>query len=340
MKKNHKDYLVIRPSSRSLGFSLIEMMIAMTIGLMLIGALATVVIGVSKSAKSNDKTAELQNNGRYAMDIMKRDLQHAGHHGLTGADINPPITTIAVTSDCASSFAINLKQYIWGTNNANSYGATCIPNYQANTDTIVIRYASLAATPSTPSAAPDLTVAGRTTNSVLFRSAYGVGAMYQGVGAPTSVDQLPQQDHNLETHFYYVSPFTVSATELPVVPSLRRVVLGPDGAMLDELVASGVEQLQVQYGVLDANGNTEYLDATSVDASASGTTTAKTNWDRVRSVRIWISSRNMNAEESTYINPLFNMGDQTATSLAATAVADGTQHHRRQLFTTTVQLRN
>lgn len=340
MKNSQKNYLVIKLSSRVLGFSLIEMMIAMTIGLMLIVALAAVVIGASKSAKSNDKTAELQNNGRYAMDIMKRDLQHAGHHGLTGADINPPITTITVTSDCANSFAINLKQYIWGTNNTNLYGGTCIPNYQANTDTVVIRYASLAATPSTPSAAPDLTVAGRTANSVLFRSAYGVGALYQGVGAPSSVDQLPQQDHNLETHFYYVSPFTVSATELPVVPSLRRVVLGPDGTMVDELVASGVEQLQMQYGVLDANGNTEYFNATGVDANASGTTTAITNWDRVRSVRIWISSRNMNAEESSYTHPLFDMGDQTSATLAATAVADGTAHHRRQLFTTTVQLRN
>ncbi len=319
------------------GFSLIEMMIALTIGLMLIAALTAVVMSGSRSNSSNDKTAELQNNGRYALDVIKRDLQHAGHHGLTGADVSAGAVT--VNNDCASGFAANLSQYIYGLNNSNPYSATCIPDYVANTDIVVVRYLSLSAAPSTPGVGPTIALPW-TDQTVFFRSAYGVGGMFQGASAP-GFSNSPQEDHTVETHVYYISPFTVSATENPLIPALWRVVLTPDGAMTRELVASGIEQLQLQYGVLSTTGNIQYLNANDVDTSTSGTTPAtpppnQKPWDRVRSVRIWLSSRNSTPEAGgAYINPGFAMGD-----LTPAAVVLGTESYRRQLFTSTIQLRN
>ena len=59
------------------GFSLVEMMVSITIGLMIIAALTGVLASNSRSSKTNDRTAELQSNGRYALDHLKRELRHA-----------------------------------------------------------------------------------------------------------------------------------------------------------------------------------------------------------------------------------------------------------------------
>ena len=317
---------------KSKGFSLIEMMIALTVGMLLIAALTAVVISGSRSSKSNERNSELQNNGRYAIDVLKRDIQHAGHHGLTGADIIS--SSAAVTGDCASGFALNLHQSIYGTNSSN-LSNTCITSYEPNTDVIAVRYVSLNSVPATPGVAPTIT-APLTANTYFFRSAYGVGAIYQGTAVPASLAQEPQQDHTVETHVYYIRPYTVSATESPLIPALCRVVLGKNGAMQDELVASGIDQLQIQYGVLNANGTLQYKNADAVDPAATGTTTTVTEWDRVRSVQLWLTARSSKAEEAAYVYPGNDMGDITA----GTSVSAGTSHYRRQLYTTTVELRN
>ncbi len=319
------------------GFSLIEMMIALTIGLLVIAALTGVVISGSRSSKSNDRTADMQNGGRYAMDVLKRDIQHAGHHGLTGAEIIS--STQTVTNECVAGFALNLRQSIFGANATNPYAATCIPAHEPNTDILVVRYVSLNSTPSTPGVAPTIS-APLTANTYFFRSAYGVGTIYQGTAAPTSMTQEPQQDHTVETHVYYIRPFTVSATESPLIPALCRVILDKDGTMTNpnspEVIASGIDQLQLRYGVLNADGTLQYLDANAVDAAANGATTTANNWDRVRAVQLWLTARSNRAEENAYVYSGNDMGDINA----AASVANGTSHFRRQMFTSTIQMRN
>ncbi len=63
------------------GFSLIELMVAVTLGLVLILALASLLAQQSRSRAELDKSAAQVENGRYALSILQSDIQLAGFYG-------------------------------------------------------------------------------------------------------------------------------------------------------------------------------------------------------------------------------------------------------------------
>ena len=63
------------------GFSLVEMMIAMTIGLMITAGLVTIFANTSNSQQEMRRSAQQIENGRYAMDVLSQDFQVSGYFG-------------------------------------------------------------------------------------------------------------------------------------------------------------------------------------------------------------------------------------------------------------------
>jgi len=64
-----------------LGFSLIELMVAITIGLAVLAGLTTIFSNSSATYGELEKTAQQIENGRYAIDLIGQDLRHAGFYG-------------------------------------------------------------------------------------------------------------------------------------------------------------------------------------------------------------------------------------------------------------------
>jgi type IV pilus assembly protein PilW len=326
-----------RPRDRQAGFSLIELMISVTIGLVILASLVGVLSTNSGASKTNDRTSELMTNGRFALDSMKEEIRQAGFRGYTFAEPSTPSPWVAPAAGCAGTeagaspgaFISNIRQSVWGSNNSNPFLANCIPSSiytpaadDTINDVIVVRRVS-----GEPTAAASL-VAG----SVYFYSAYERGQVYRSTASPVTPPSFagpptPLASFAVQTYVYYISPFTTSAAESPKVPALYRVALQADGSMARELVASGIERMQIQYGRLTTVPNTQYVDTMAGSSSAPSVT----DWDAVNSVRIWLLARNATAEPG-YVNATtYTMGDQPYT------VNDG---FRRQLFTTVVQLRN
>ncbi len=336
------------------GFSLIEMMIALTVGLLIIAALTGVLISSARSSRANERTSELQNSGRYALAVVKRDLQHAGYHDLTTTLQLKNNNILATNNDCAAGFTANFIQKIWGSDDANPFAGTCIPtaNYVPNTDMFVIRYASLESVPViNASNAPDSTkfAPQGTVKTLYFRSSFGSADLTQGNAVP-SVTNTPANDHTVQVHLYYIAPWSNSVNENPQVPSLRRMVLdNTTGTLVDELVTSGIENMQVRYGVADSDVNGVIItksnpdlttfsdvrmqDANNVDANTVTGSTPWSKWGNVQSVRIWLLARNPGSERSeAYVNNTqYPMGNR---------VVQPNDQFRRQLYTTTVDLRN
>ncbi len=326
------------------GFTLIELMIAMTIGLFILGAVSAVAINSGRNARANDRTSELQTNGRYALDVMRRDIQHAGNSGLLpGAVLQQsassvyPVFTITngvavagaaagTVADCSSGFALQLQQSIYGVDNTtpNPYTATCIPSNVSGTDILVVRYGDMSNEATVATATPGVSALTLGSKDIYFRSSYAQGMLFQnGTTTPTVVGTGPMEDQLLRTFVYYISPNTV-ASPADGIPSLWRVNL-TNGAMTPELVASGIENLQVRYGFVDANNNTQYFDANNV-----------TNWANVQSVRVWLLARNSKNEvNEAYVNAgPYVMGNVSFVPPASS------QQYRRQLYTTTIDMRN
>ena len=316
----------MKPNSRiagpaSAGFSMVEMMVAVTVSLFVIGALIAVVTGSSATGRTRDRASELQINGRFALEQIKNDLQHAGFLGISSLFFpDQPLSAggINVTSVCDSTTAGLLSQRVWGGNDTNPYSATCIPaaNYSTG-DVMVIRALSPA-----PVTAPF------SSTLVYYHSSYEKGAAFKGPGTATEIDctgavfRPPCQDYLLNEIVYYVSPYTNSSTESPTVPALYRLRLGTGPAMIRELVAGGVENLQVRYGVFQTDSTARYLAADQISG---------TDWDAVKSAQVWLLMRASLPEPGYTNNNTYTMGTQNMT------VNDS---YPRLLLSAVVNLRN
>ncbi len=94
--------IAVVPRRRDSGFSLIELMIGMTIGLVLLTVLATVFDRTSGGRSDLDRVSRLIENSRFAVDVIGDDMRHAGFYGT----FLPPSDTIFTdTSPCAWNVA-------------------------------------------------------------------------------------------------------------------------------------------------------------------------------------------------------------------------------------------
>ncbi len=68
------------------GFSLIELMVAIVIGLIIMAGVIQVVVSSKVVFLQQEDMSFIQENARYAMDVIGRDIQSAGHWGCAGSD--------------------------------------------------------------------------------------------------------------------------------------------------------------------------------------------------------------------------------------------------------------
>ena len=308
-----------RPRFRtSAGFSLVEMMIAATVSLFVLGALLAVVATSSSTGSTRARGAELQDAGRYALEQIKGDLLHAGFLGISSLFYPDQPLGFAVTNVCDSTTVGQLSQRVWGLNDTNPYSATCIPAASYSTgDVLVIRGLN-----------PAPVTGAFSSTKVYYHSSYEKGGAFKGPGTAAETDctgtyfRGPCLDYLVSEAVYYISPYTTSATESPMVPALYRLRLSGGPAMVSELVASGVENMQIRYGVFQTDSTTKYLAADSI---------AGADWDAVRSVQIWLLMRSSITDSGYQNNSTYTMGAQSIT------VNDG---YPRLLLSTVVTLRN
>ena len=74
------------------GFSLIELMIAMTLGLMLILGVTQVFLGSKRSFVMQQQVAALQENARFMLTRISRDVRQAGLFGCLDLQRLPAAT--------------------------------------------------------------------------------------------------------------------------------------------------------------------------------------------------------------------------------------------------------
>ncbi|MCP5243407.1 MAG: PilW family protein [Burkholderiales bacterium] len=66
-------------SSGQGGFTLVEMMIALTLGLVILLVIGTVFVSSSQTFRIQEDNARIQESGRFALEIIGRSIKQAGH---------------------------------------------------------------------------------------------------------------------------------------------------------------------------------------------------------------------------------------------------------------------
>jgi len=68
-------------AARSRGFTLIELMIALVIGMLVLGGMLSFFADSNRAYAELKKTIEHTGNGSMAMSILAQDINHAGYYG-------------------------------------------------------------------------------------------------------------------------------------------------------------------------------------------------------------------------------------------------------------------
>lgn len=95
--------------NQTLGFSLVELMVAMVLGLLLSGAAISLFITARESYRTNEALARLQETGRYAFEILARSLREAG-----GIPCGSNLPTANVLNNASTTWWANWGKGIQG----------------------------------------------------------------------------------------------------------------------------------------------------------------------------------------------------------------------------------
>ena len=362
--RTHK--CLTKPRYRSRGFSMVEMMVALVITLILLAGIGQIFLSSKKSFVIQNTLGRIQENGRYAMDVLVSDLRRAGYWG-GNSDINSIIGSSgihsAATEACAtggeSNWARMLGSSIYGldlsgsekpSDTGNDY--SCIKDAGATPyvrgDVLMVRYAHASAIGSITKPlpcnqpAPNTTIKDCYPNEYFLRSSLFSGRLFKGVDSEDTSNDLDApalRTAELVAHAYYIGTSS-NASACPAdgaVPSLYRVNL-VNGVFTVAEIAYGVDNLQVKYGVDTSNDDNvvdRYYDANEIDSND----TAKPDWEDVVTARIWLLVR-AECPETGYTNDnTYTMGYNTTTE-GYTPADTANRGYRRKLYTSTVKLRN
>lgn len=321
------------------GFSLIELMIGVTIGLVMLAVLGTVFDRTSGGRSDLDRVSRLVENSRFAMDVIGDDVRHAGFYGTF---LPPSDTVFTNTSPCVWNVAdltslgwqpaLTPPQYPaqligWDDPVAGDAALGCLPDRLPGTDVIVIRRVS-----ADPIAAA----------AVDIRNIYVQASQCINDPALLRVSNLTAQ-FTLRTaacdaaviapiRRYFVRGYYLAGCNLCApsdgIPTLKRIEI-IDNAVRVVSLAEGVLNLQVEYA-FDTNDDgspDQYLTSTTAD------TTPTSLWSNVVAVRLHMLMRSTEGGLTQTSPGVYDLGPaHTAETCPA--------GFKCRLFTTTLRMNN
>jgi type IV pilus assembly protein PilW len=322
MKKRQTNSI---PAARQSGMTLVELLVALAIGSFLMVGAVQIYSQSRQAFVINDSIARVQETAQFAMDTLEADLRMASNYGMhsRGAavegralvgDANP--LALPAPGGCGADWALDLNRPVEGDNNA--YGLPCGPlgGAQANSDTITTRRATVA---------PVALQGGR----LQIQSTRIQGTLFADGVMPDGFSAADSETHDLLVSSYYVA---ASSNLIPGAPTLRRQTLVPGPAIVDQEVAPGVENIQLQLGVDVDEDNTVDRYINPGDPIMDPTDAAFIPGIRVMTARIWLVVRGVTPETGIQDNVNYQPGDMNLGTF--------NDQFRRMQVSKTILLRN
>jgi type IV pilus assembly protein PilW len=280
----------------------------------------------------------MQDNARYAFQVLSRDIRMAGYFGCAGSDI-VPVNTLNTPADFLYSFGNAVQGY-------EASAPVIITTSLAGTDSVVIRgvegggfkvtahpatlppaagSAALRVTPASGLAAGDIVLVSDCLAAAIFQITsispsfpFDAVAHITPSAGPGNVTQVLGKEYvggeimKISTRVYYIS----NAAGRPAL--YRRA-----GAAAAEEVVEGVENMQIEYGE-DSNADLTADVYRKADAVA--------DWSKVVSARVSLLMQTVDNNVASQPQPYTYNG--------ATTTPAATDRRLRQVYSTVIALRN
>lgn len=314
------------------GLSLIELMIAMALGIFITGGMLQLFINSKQSYRVQENISRLQENGRFAMDFISKDVRMADYWGCLSDStfIDNNLNTGSIYDDFSTT--------IVGTNNDGLNGSDSITISGVAASGIFV-----VDTPASTSANLKVTdESGLLQNDIVLVSDCVAGDIFQITNDPStgnagskdevvhnkgSVSSGPgnndksfQKIYGTDAQIYNLRTVSYSiAAGASGQPALFRSINGGANQELFE----GFQSMQILYGV-DTNGDNTANYYKSSDALT------LTQMDQVKSIRISLLASTLDDNLVTQAVPYTIFG----------STITPTDRRIRRVFTSTIAVRN
>lgn len=333
--------------ARMQGLSLVELMVAITISLILLGGAISLFVNNRVNYEHNDNLSRLQENARFAMEFLVRDLRMTGYFGCaddlskvsnnlavgTPGDLEDVSAAIEGFDDAIAAWAPSGSAVTIGTNAAAG-------EILAGTDAITVRFLDGSAQPVTAVGANSFDVDDPapfqggdmvgifdcgSTDVFQITGIGGSTLSHAGVSRSYFSDGDPAEPSNpriarLRAVRYYIGQ---SANG----PALFREFIDDTGVITRQELIEGIENMQILFGEDEDNDGTPNRFRLAGNVG---------NWNNVLAARIGLLAQTLQP---------YGQGEITAQ--AHDVDGDGTidnaannDNRARRVFTTTVLLRN
>ncbi len=334
------------PSSRRQhGLSLVELMVAIAISLILLAGVLQIFLSSKTSYRLLEATSRVQENGRFAIDFLSKDIRMAGFMGCYRGDVASIETILNDPTDFEWDYTTAIQGYEWtGAGWDQALPASITGQVRNGTDVIVTR--GLAGdgvslvSPFTDATqisvgadggnllSGDIVVVSNCNQvsigqiTTATNSGSGFDLIHSAGGSSpgnstsdfTNIFGSGSEIARFQTVVYYIG------TGASGSPALFRQSLATGGSMQDQELIDDVENMQVYYGEdLDSDGiANRYVGADDVG-----------NMGDVVSVRISLLLRSMDDIASDHQTYAYDDTDTTAED-----------RRIRRIFNTTIKIRN
>ena len=307
----HRPRLARSPQrARMRGLTLVEMMVAMVIGMVIVAGLSTVFVNTSVARNEVELSADVIENGQYALVALSRDLAQTGFYGTL---VTPAGGNIDLCSTDPAVWATSLTAYAVGLNNADA-DPPCLAR-KPGTDAIFIQRASTCTTTEAGAGCAEdagqaylqVSECGMEYSLIPYVVARGNDP---ALALQTkSCDGTRAPKRRLVRRFYYVSVGNV----------LSSVDITPAGVLPAVALVENIEQMQIEYAVdVDGDGTPDAFSPTPAD------------WTLVIGARLWLLARSATTSRNGSAALTFQMSDTRFD------VPEATLNFKRRVYSTYV----
>jgi type IV pilus assembly protein PilW len=322
------------------GFSLVEMMIAVALGIVVVAGMINLFIANRKAYDIQSNNNFLQEDLRIASDRLGWSLRMADFWGgvaPTSVGTSSAGTTVTANGNCNEAWVTAITTTaaaggggVYGYDGADAFpmDANCIggaANYMPGTSVVVTRFADsqvLAPGPAVAGVAPaEASTISNNPKELFVEAVPNVSAQLFTGAVPTIGGTIPAYAYAYQLNMFYLRPCSVpvgggntcsaAADGGMPLPTLMRMYLKNDGTLVSEPVVDGIEQMNIEYGVAtDLSNNITPTYYTAAEVTNNGT------WTNVVSVRVSLVAVNPTRDVSvphTFTATLGTLGTCTYT---------------------------
>lgn len=316
------------------GVTLVELMVSMLLGIVLSGGMVSAYLTAKRSHYYEDQMARIQENGRYAMRLLSRELSMTGFRG--GVPLLTAVPPGTVRGDCTD------RDWVLDTTNplelvSNHAGGSAVvtshhtvlicldgTSIVPNTDLIALK--RTAAQASLRDGIPALNLTVSPTENWYLQVMSGREPTWEKLSANDLLDSsraLRSLSYwKAVTRIFFVRRYSEASQKSAEIPSLCMKTLAGD-AMTSRCLVEGVEDMQFEFGI-DRDGDgipNQYTDAP-----------AKIDMLHVVTVRVYLLLRS--------ILPVTGYRDEKVYALGRKLLPARRDAYLRRTFSSTIWLRN